>query len=139
MQEDELFFVGQKAIFEHNGSILLLNDPDIGDDLPGGKIQVGESDFAEALKREVREETTLEITVGQLLGIASKPFANPKTDREKNKRIFLVVYACTYLSGELKLSHEHDTYKWVTKENYKSEVTTEWIVKYLELYFNSKG
>jgi len=138
MTEDELFFVGQKAIIEHNGSILLLNDPDIGDDLPGGKIQKGETDFVKALQREVCEETTLEIKVGKPLSTDYKPIAHPQNTRDRGKFIFVVFYSCEYVSGEVGLSDEHDAFKWITKENYKTEVTSEWILKQLDTYFEFK-
>lgn len=64
MNDDRLFYVGQKAFIEKDGKILVLNDPAEGLDFPGGKIQVGEINFTEALKREVGEETNLEIEVG---------------------------------------------------------------------------
>jgi hypothetical protein len=49
MKDDALFCVGQKAFIEKDGEILVLNDPLEGLDFPGGKIQVGETDFAEAV------------------------------------------------------------------------------------------
>lgn len=70
MKEDALFCVGQKAFVEKDGKVLILNDPDDGLDFPGGKIQEGEaidgdaSSLFRSLQREVREETGLEIEVG---------------------------------------------------------------------------
>lgn len=117
MQENELFFVGQKAFIEKDGKILILQDPISGLDFPGGRIQAGESDLDEALRREVREETGLEIEVGE-------PFARwyitlPENHRDAGRRIFLVGYRCTYISGDVVLSDEHDSFQWVDKHTYR--------------------
>ncbi len=116
MAEDKLFCVGQKAIIEKDGEVLVLFENTQGNlDYPGGKIQEGEYDFAEALKREVREETSLEIEVGD-------PFVTwyfePKQGRNVGKKIFLVAYKCRYVSGELTLSDEHVKFRWVNKDNF---------------------
>ena len=65
MKEDALFYIGQKAFIEKDDEVLVLNDPNYGLDFPGGKIQAGEINFKESLRREVREETSLEIEVGE--------------------------------------------------------------------------
>ncbi len=116
MPEDKQFYVGQKAIIENGGKVLVLFESTQGNlDYPGGKIQEGETDFVEALKREVREETNLEIEVGD-------PFTTwyyeISKGRSMGKKIFLVAYRCTYISGELKLSDEHTDFRWVNKDNF---------------------
>lgn len=116
MKEDALFYVGQKAFIEKDGEILVLGDPTEGLDYPGGKIQEGETDLSESLKREVREETGLEITVGQPFITWTNTFH--AGHRFAGKKVYLVGYKCTYKSGEVKLSNEHDTYRWVNKDNF---------------------
>ncbi len=59
-----------KAIIMRDNRVLILKAEDNGilwTDLPGGRMEYGESP-TEALKREVREETTLDIEVGDILG-----------------------------------------------------------------------
>lgn len=117
MKEDMLFYVGQKAFIKKGNEVLVLGDPEEGLDYPGGKIQIGETDIVESLKREVREETGLEISVGEPFATWTNIF--PEHHRLAGKTVFLVGYKCTYVSGEVKLSHEHDKFSWVTKDNYK--------------------
>lgn len=120
MAKDEFFLVGQKAfITNEKGELLILIDPDRGLDLPGGKIQVGEQDLDEALKREVREETNLEIEIG-------KPFTRwlrfgslSGSPEYAGKPFFILGFLCNYIAGDIILSEEHIAYHWVTKDNYQ--------------------
>ena len=106
MKEDQHFLVGQKAFIKNNkGQLLILIDPERGLDLPGGKIQEGELNFDEALKREIREETSLEIEV-------EEPFTRwyhegTQDSRYAGEPFFFVGFHCRYLSGEIELSDEH--------------------------------
>ena len=37
MAEDKLFYIGQKAFIEKGGKVLVLFDPGLGLDFPGGR------------------------------------------------------------------------------------------------------
>src|SRR6185437_14245320 len=122
MAEDQQFYIGQKVVLEKDGKVLVLHDSVLGADLPGGKIQVGENDFVASLKREVFEETGLQIEVGHPF-YTGQFFPSAKLKhRNAGKRIFLVFFTARYLSGDITLSDEHDAYYWVDKTDYK-EVT----------------
>ncbi|MEX0616737.1 MAG: NUDIX domain-containing protein [Candidatus Woykebacteria bacterium] len=133
MKEDKLFYVGQKAFIENGGKVLVLRDPDLGIDFPGGKIQEDEKDFAESLIREVKEETNLEIEVGS-------PFITwihkMTTGVNKGGEIFIVGYKCSYLSGEVMISNEHDSYLWVDRSDLGQLDHKDEYFKYLDSYFN---
>lgn len=67
------FRVSVSALIFDNGRILLAHRRAIDWwNLPGGAVDPGET-VDEALRREVREETGLEVEVGQLVGVYSKP------------------------------------------------------------------
>ncbi len=133
MNDDQLLFVGQKAFIEKDGEILILNDPKLGLDLPGGKIKQGETNLAEALKREVREETSLEIEVEEPFTAWMIEF--PPDHRNQGK-VFLVGYKCKYVSGEVVLSHEHIDYKWVNKNNFRELLQDDGHSRAVEKYFS---
>lgn len=123
MKDDALFCVGQKAFIEKGGKVLVLGDPTEGLDFPGGKIQEGEAEDANAsslirsLQREVMEETGLEIEVFDPFAVWYHEF--PKNHRNYPRVVYLVAFRCKYISGELRLSDEHNSFKWVDRDTYK--------------------
>jgi len=135
MKEDATFYVGQKASIKKGEEVLVLGDPQEGLDYPGGKIQEGENDLRESLKREVREETGLEITVGTPFATWTNVF--PAHHRLAGKKVFLVGYKCEFVSGDVRLSDEHDTFSWVTKDTYKNANDGTGYFEILDKYFQS--
>ena len=131
MAEDKLFFVGQKAFIYKEGEILVMKD-DFGLDFPGGKIQEGEVDFEKSLKREVKEETGLEINIGE-------PFTAwyrvGTRGIHEGKTIFLVGYKCAFKGGEVIISDEHFGFEWVNKDNYRKLDDGSLYFQALEKYF----
>lgn len=112
MTDDELLFVGQKAVINRNDEVLILREPTIGLDLPGGKFQRNDGTYIDSLQREVREETGLEIAVGEPFYISVEPIRNPQF---RQKLLYLVYFRCRYVSGELSLSDEHTASRWINK------------------------
>lgn len=141
MKEDALFCVGQKAFIEKDGKVLVLFDPVEGLDFPGGKIQEGEAKDADAsslvasLKREVIEETGLKIEVLDPFAVWYHEF--PKEHRNYGKVVYLVAFKAKYVSGDIKLSNEHDNFRWVDKNDYKEVDDGSDYFDVLEKYFNS--
>lgn len=132
--DDKKFFVDQKAFIERDGKVLMLNDPILGLDCPGGKVQEGETDWVGALKREVREETGLEITVGA--PFYTWHFKVPDgSHRNAGKDLFLVGYRCVYVGGEVTLSTEHNGFEWVGRDTLPTFIDTVGYLPALKTYF----
>ena len=83
-------------------------------ELPGGKIEAGEIP-ADALRREVLEETGLQIGEPQLLGIHTHQWNLP----ELTQQTFLIAYKASAKSEGVTLCpEESDAYQWVTLDEF---------------------
>jgi nucleoside triphosphatase len=78
--------------------------------IPGGHIELGET-MEEALIREVREETALEIYGIELLSLKESIYG--KNFGQKRHFIF-IDYLCRTDSTEVRLNEEFDHYAWVS-------------------------
>jgi len=131
---DAILHIGLKAFIRKGDDILILADVAGGLDIPGGKLQESETDPIAALKREVREETGLEIEV-------ERPFTTwvgyfPEHHRFYGKKVFLVGYLCRYVSGDVAISDEHRSFRWVNKENYPAVAEDSHYFTALTQYFS---
>ncbi len=109
--------VAGKAVIRKDGRFLLIQrspssrfDPGRWE-LPGGKIDHGE-DLVEAVKREVREEVGIEISVGRPIKtwhFFKDPFW-----------VTGVTFLCDYVSGEVRLSREHSAFVWTDIGGYSA-------------------
>ena len=92
-----IFRIGVFAlIFDNEGCILLGHRRDIDWwNLPGGGMESGET-VDEALCREVREETGLEVEVERLVGVYSKP----------QKQEVVLTFRCRIIGGTLHATEE---------------------------------
>src|SRR5437667_7128487 len=83
-----LVFDGEHVLLAHRRDIDWWN-------LPGGGMEVGET-VDEALRREVAEETGLEVEVEQLVGVYSKP----------QKQEIVLTFRCHITGGTLTATEE---------------------------------
>jgi ADP-ribose pyrophosphatase YjhB (NUDIX family) len=115
---DEMGYITPKvgtdaAIFNANGEILLMERADgSGWCLPCGWVEPNESP-ADAVVREAREETGLEIEVTQLVGV----FTRKASAEYGPHSMIAIVHLCEVVGGELTLSHEGSGLKYWPIDN----------------------
>lgn len=101
---------------------------------PGGLVEVGES-LAEALRREIREETGLTVEVGPLVEVVDRVIYD---DAERVRYHYILVdYLCTALSDEPLGASDVDEARWFEVEQLEglemTEGAVEVIAKALEI------
>ena len=92
-------------------------------ELPGGKIEKGEF-FDEALIREVKEETNLNVKVGD--------FCEAVQDDYPHKRTVQLIMYSKDITGEVEMSDEHDDWMWASINEIKSLDITSSLEKIIE-------
>ncbi len=108
------------GIIENNGRFLIIRRVDDVPEwhhkweLPGGKIEPGEHP-AEALHREIHEETGLSLENPELLGVHTHHWHLP----DHVQQTFLIVYRVASDSDAVTLrDDENDAYQWVTLDEF---------------------
>ena len=91
--------------------------------LPGGRIEPGETD-AEALIREMREETGLAIEAGQLIGTVRRP-------AQDGGVLDIRDYAATVTGGTLRAGDDAADARWVAASELETLPITEGLVEAL--------
>jgi 8-oxo-dGTP diphosphatase len=100
-----------------SGEILIVKrhpksrtDPEMWE-LPGGKVEKGEF-FADALVREIKEETNLDVGVGD--------FAEAIQNDYSHKRTVQIMMYLVDVEGEVAISDEHTEFMWASLDIIKT-------------------
>jgi ADP-ribose pyrophosphatase YjhB (NUDIX family) len=118
--------VGAVATDEHGRLLMIKRGHEPGAGLwsiPGGRIEPGETD-AEALVREMLEETGLTVEVGRLLGRVRRPFLDGAV-------IDIGDYAVTVTGGTLRPGDDAADARWVAAAELNSLEITEGLIEAL--------
>lgn len=81
--------------------------------LPGGAVELGET-LAEALVREIAEETGVQVRVGPLLDVLDRIHLDDGTRVEYH--YVLLDYLCTPVGGELRAGSDAAAARWVAPD-----------------------
>lgn len=117
-------FFAPKAFIVKNGKVLVLRESTThptnthaGEySLIGGRIEFDEP-WEEGFQRELNEEIGAPVKVVKPLWV-SESFNEVQGEKWHIVRCF---FLCTMDNQKIKLSGEHDHYKWIDPANYKNE------------------
>ena len=124
MSKEKLFQVGVKALITNDKDEILVLDS--GEwhlkhqtqhwDIPGGRIQEGHTAL-ETLQREVEEETGIkEVIDPSFFTAAVSNFKDIPVGEYKVGLLLMVYKVKIPQNSQIKLSHEHSGYEWVTRK-----------------------
>jgi mutator protein MutT len=112
--------VGVGGVLVHEGRVLLIRrgkEPLRGRwVVPGGTVELGES-LEEALVREMREETALEVAPAGVLTVFDR------IQRESGRVLYhyvIVDYLCRYVAGEARAGSDAEAVAWAAPEELDS-------------------
>ena len=116
-------FDAVKALIRRGDEYLFVGSKDFEGgrfEIPGGRKEDGESDEV-ALLREVGEEVSLVVRVVRLLDEWNLDL--PAKDLVLNGKTYL----CEYVSGDVSLGDEQDSFCWVSREEIDGLDIPEWL------------
>ena len=117
-QYPERPIVGVGAVIVDDGRVVLVkraHEPLKGEwSLPGGSVEVGET-LADAVAREVLEETGLRVQVGSLIEVLDR--VHRSSDGRVEYHFVLLDYRCTVLSGALTHGSDASDACWVSRDD----------------------
>lgn len=120
---NNLYGLTMRGIIKNDaGEILILKrhpksrtDPEMWE-LPGGKVEKGEH-FTDTLVREIKEETNLDVEVGDFGEAVQNDYSHKRT-------VQLIMYLDD-VKGEVKISEEHTDWMWADLDKIKTlEIST---------------
>jgi 8-oxo-dGTP diphosphatase len=94
--------------------------------MPGGVVEAGETLF-EAVQREVREETALEIEPVALAG--HREAIQRDADGKVQRHFVIMCFAARWISGEPVLNDELDDARWLTLAELGGYKTTDGLLE----------
>ncbi len=128
--------LGVGAILFDAGRVLLVErgrPPMEGSwSLPGGVVEAGES-LADSLRREIREETGLEVRVLEVVEVFERILRDGEGRPEYH--YVLVDYLCENAGGKLQAGDDARRAEWVERQQLKDYAITEGTLAVIEKAF----
>lgn len=109
-------------IFNDHNELFLMKSPKWRDQYicPGGAVELGET-LTDAVKREVKEETDMEIERIEFLAVVDGYDVNDGYGKDDNHLIFLSYRTQARAADKIKLNEEGTKYKWRKVEDWSRD------------------
>lgn len=121
------------------GEILLVNTYHAGWVFPGGQVEVGEN-LIDAVIREIKEESGINVAVNKLFAISSNTGINKGYNGVKEVPTKVMMdFICTFVDGKLCTSDENSESCWVKKDKVLDMITAPAIRQRFQAYLNFNG
>lgn len=107
--------------------------------IPGGQVEIGEN-LVDALIREIKEESGIDVSVNKLVCISS----NTCTYEGYNgygtvPTKVMFGFTCRFIGGQLSVSDETSESRWVSKDSVLDYITVPNLVERFKAYLNFDG
>lgn len=109
---------------------------------PGGSIDKNDKDAKEAIIREIKEETKIELSNNEINNLKSidihEHLGGPNDDIVVSSTEYFLVHL--EKEREIKISREHSKYEWVNKDNFKDKQGkyVSDVYHYIDLYYEGQ-
>ncbi|BAX96080.1 NUDIX hydrolase [Mycobacteroides stephanolepidis] len=111
-------------VFDDDDRVLVIRRDDNGHwEAPGGVLELGES-FEDGVRREVLEETGLEVSVERLTGVY----------KNLTHGIVALVYRCRPVRGDTHPTAEAREVRWMTRGQVEASMTPAFAVRVLDAF-----
>jgi 8-oxo-dGTP diphosphatase len=116
--------VGIGGVVVDQGRVLLVQrgrEPSKGKwSLPGGMLELGES-LEEGVRREVAEETGLEVEAVELVELIDRVLREPGAEGERVRYHYVIAdYLCRVVGGSLQAGSDAAAVRWVERAEWNS-------------------
>ncbi|BCJ95529.1 DNA mismatch repair protein MutT [Anaerocolumna cellulosilytica] len=127
------------VVVKNKKDILMVRTHRGGWVFPGGQVEVGEN-LIQAVIREVKEESNIDITVGKLFSVSS----NTGTYEGYNgygmvPTKVMFDFICEYAGGDLSISEETSETAWIPREKVIDMITSPAVKTRFQAYLRFDG
>lgn len=130
---------GAGIVLNDNNEILMVKTHNQGWGFPGGQVEVGEN-IIDAVKREIREETGIDVEVGEVFCIASNTGKYPGYNGVKEIPTKLMLdFICKATGGVPRPSEKNSESMYVPKDKVLDMVKAPAIVERYKAFMEYTG
>lgn len=126
-------------VTNEDDKVLMVKTYDSGWVFPGGQVEVGEN-LIDAVKREILEESGIEVEVGEVFCISSNTAKYPGYNGVKEIPTKVMTdFICRAVGGVARPSEENPETRWFPKSEALSMITAPAIIERFKAYLDYNG